>query len=99
MASHADDSANPPQVLSVADDALQSGAQRVQATLLSSQRNMNLLLAQSAVQVLRPCAARAEAACTASLRAREGYNARLAIATSAVSSVGRWCLGQEGPRG
>jgi hypothetical protein len=35
----------------VADDALQSGAQRVKQTLLSSQRNMSLLLAQSAVQV------------------------------------------------
>ena len=38
----------------MADDALQSGAQRVKQTLLSSQRNMSLLLAQSAVQVRIP---------------------------------------------
>ena len=38
------------QLLSVADTALHFGAQRVKQTLLSSQRNMSLLLAQSAVQ-------------------------------------------------
>ncbi len=42
--------ASNAQVLEVADMALQSGAQRVKQTLLSSQRNMSLLLAQSAVQ-------------------------------------------------